>query len=370
MVADWNHGNAHFLRGLMSAVAAAGHEVTGHQPRLGWSLRNQVRRHGIDAVVECARIYPEIGIRSYDPESAGLSEQLEPVIRNADVLVVHEWNDPRTVALLRTLACSGTVLLFHDTHHRARSKPAEIRRLESSAFDGALLFDDALRKLYRTRFGIRRAWTLHEAADMRRFRPLAREKRHDVVWVGNWGDGERSNELRAYWLEAATSLPERRFAAYGARYPKHVRRELEKCGIEFLGWTPSLQVPEVLSAGRSTLHIPRRAYVNTLPGIPTIRIFEALACGVPLVSSFWHDSGGLFRADDFLMVRSPDQMLSTLKRLLSDEDLRGRLAERGLETIRARHTCDHRAAQLLSIVAELGRAGGARTAPTTEDVCV
>jgi spore maturation protein CgeB len=108
-----------------------------------------------------------------------------------------------------------------------------------------------------------------------------------------------------------------------------------------------------------TLHVPRRAYVEALRGIPTIRVFEALACGIPLVSAPWLDSENLFQPGDYVSVDSPQAMWQALHRFATDDDARAEQAERGLRSILARHTCDHRAEQLLGIVAELGRAGTA-----------
>ena len=105
------------------------------------------------------------------------------------------------------------------------------------------------------------------------------------------------------------------------------------------------------------MHVPRRFYVETLPGIPTIRVFEALACGIPLVSAPWSDSENLFRAGtDFLMARDPAEMEAQLRAVRDDADLRASLVRHGLETIRARHTCAHRVDELLAIVAGLGAA--------------
>jgi spore maturation protein CgeB len=100
-----------------------------------------------------------------------------------------------------------------------------------------------------------------------------------------------------------------------------------------------------------TVHIPRRPYVASLPGIPTIRVFEALACGVPLISTWWHDTERLFTAgEDYLLATSPNEMHERLRELAADKALRHALAEHGLATIRRRHTCAHRVDELLHIV--------------------
>jgi spore maturation protein CgeB len=91
-----------------------------------------------------------------------------------------------------------------------------------------------------------------------------------------------------------------------------------------------------------------------LSGIPTIRVFEALACGIPLVSAPWDDCEQLFRLDqDFVMVRSGAEMAKALRDLKNDPELRMALARNGLETIMSRHTCAHRVDELISIVERL-----------------
>ena len=112
--------------------------------------------------------------------------------------------------------------------------------------------------------------------------------------------------------------------------------------------------PEVFARRLATVHVPRRFYVEVLPGIPTIRVFEALACGIPLVSAPWSDSERLFRpGQDFLFARDGQEMERHLRALAADPDLRAALVASGLETIRARHTCAHRVDELMAVAAKL-----------------
>jgi spore maturation protein CgeB len=94
--------------------------------------------------------------------------------------------------------------------------------------------------------------------------------------------------------------------------------------------------------------------VEKLVGIPTIRPFEALACGIPLVSAPWPDTENLFRVgQDFLMAHNGEEMQSYLHNVLNDPALARSLCESGLETIRKRHTCGHRVDELLGIYQEV-----------------
>jgi spore maturation protein CgeB len=103
------------------------------------------------------------------------------------------------------------------------------------------------------------------------------------------------------------------------------------------------------------VHVPRRFYVDMLPGIPTIRVFEALACGIPLISAPWSDSEGLFSpGTDYLVAQDEVQMERHMKAVLNDPNLRSALMQNGLKAIRSRHSCAHRADQLLAILANHG----------------
>jgi spore maturation protein CgeB len=103
------------------------------------------------------------------------------------------------------------------------------------------------------------------------------------------------------------------------------------------------------------VHVPRRPYVEALPGIPTIRPFEALACGIPLVVAGWRDTEGLFtEGEDYLAAADGREMVQCLRELLDSPELARRLAQRGRQTILARHTCAHRVDELLEIASELG----------------
>jgi spore maturation protein CgeB len=68
---------------------------------------------------------------------------------------------------------------------------------------------------------------------------------------------------------------------HGVRYPEEALRALADHGARYRGWLPNARAPEVFARHLATVHVPRRFYVTMLPGIPTIRVFEALACGIP-----------------------------------------------------------------------------------------
>ncbi len=355
LASDWNHGNAHFLRGVVTELVSRGHEVRCYERRDAKSAESLVREHGEAKLAEVGAVYPALDVRRYDAGALDLDEALD----HADLVLVHERNDPALVrALGERRAHGGTFrLLFHDTDHRSVSAPEELERYDLSGYDGALVFGGALARVYEDRGWGRRAFVWHEAADVRVFHPRNGEPEEgDLVWIGNWGEGERAAELTAMLFEPCRALRPRA-RVHGVRYPDHALASMRSAGITYGGWLPNYEVPRVFARHRVTVHIPRRFYRERLPGIPTIRPFEALACGIPLISAPWDDAEGLFReGTDYLVARDTEQMTGLLRELIADAALRRELSARGRETILARHTCAHRVDELLAIAAELGTA--------------
>ena len=351
LVSDWNHGNAHFLRGVVQELLDRDHEVDVFEPRAGWSRANLIQDHGPAAIEAFRRAYPRLRSKLYDLATF----DLDHVLRGVDLVLVHEWNDHDLVARLgaHRAAHDGYVLLFHDTHHRSATDPASMAAYDLRHYDGVLAFGDVIRDLYLERGWARRAWTWHEAADTRVFYPRRVPVEGDVVWIGNWGDEERTAEIDEFLLQPVRALG-LRAAAYGVRYPEAARARLAASGVEYRGLLPNADVPTVFARYKVTIHIPRRPYLEAFGGVPTIRPFEALACGIPLISARWDQTAGLFApGEDFLVARDGSEMTAHLRRLVSDGAARRTLAARGLRTIAARHTCAHRVDELLEICDEV-----------------
>jgi spore maturation protein CgeB len=356
-ISDWNHGNAHFLRGLTGELAKLGHQIRCYEERGGWSITNlagEGKTAISDATTSFRNAFPDLDVRFYsmgEGMRAFLGEELE----DADIVVIHEWNSPQLVhSILELKPKFRFRILFHDTHHRAYTNPKEILRFPLNQLDGVLAFGDAIRRIYIEAFGLKRTWTFHEAADTTHFFPRIAEKDTDVVWIGNWGDEERTRELEEFLMTPAAALKGTSFAVHGVRYPKHALARLVESHIQFRGYLPNLRAPQMYAGSKISLHVPRKFYSNGLSGVPTIRVFEALASASPLVCAPWNDAEGLFRAgQDYLCVSDSRAMIAELRNLLRDDRARQQLAASGLETIRAHHTCVHRAQQLLEICHEL-----------------
>ncbi len=362
LVSDWNHGNAHFLRGVASELVARGHRVDVYEPENGWSRNNLLSDQGRGACEDVGRIYPELRSSYYRLDSLDLDRALD----GADVAIVHEWNDPELIRRIgECVRYSSCRSFFHDTHHRSVTEPRAMEALDLRHYCGVLAFGRTIADRYLENGWAQRAWVWHEAADTRRFRPMrTNELEGDLVWIGNWGDEERSAELHEFLIDPVRDL-RLKAKIHGVRYPSLALEALASAGIDYGGWIANYRVPEIFARHRMTVHVPRRTYADTLVGVPTIRMFEALACGIPLVSAPWHDSEKLFRPGvDYLVAKDGRQMRECMRAILSDRALAASLAKQGLETIAARHTCKHRVDELFDVLAGLDRVTRLEAAPS------
>ena len=191
-------------------------------------------------------------------------------------------SSPRSAGCARAAAVHAA-LPRHPSSRGQRSErdPA----FDLDGYDGVLAFGEALADVYRRGAGASgstsgtRPRTRASSA-----RPPSRTSAAGLVWIGNWGDDERSAELESSSLvRKRVGLP---LDIYGVRYPAEAWRCFRRYGAPIAAGFP------MRACRRSSRAICDRscaapALRDALPGIPTIRVFEALACGIPLVSAPW-----------------------------------------------------------------------------------
>ncbi len=285
---------------------------------------------------------------------------LEDLAGDADLVIVHEWNEPALVAALGRERRSGLrALLFHDTHHRAVSDPDAIRAFDLRATTACSPFGATLAQVYDDWGWGGRVFVWHEAADTRLFQPPASSGRSARRWSGSaiGATGSAPQELEQFLLKAArdAELP---LAIYGVRYPARgagpagaLRRDVP--------WLASQRRARRRSSRGTlaTVHVPRRYLRRQAarhPDDPRLRsaCLRHPARMLPLVGqrTSLHAGRGLprcggWRGDDRASAGSGDR-----------RSLRDKLASHGRATIEARHTCAHRARELLDMLAALDAA--------------
>ena len=141
LVSDWNHGNAHFLRGIVQELIDRGHDVRVFEPASGWSRTNLPRDAGAAALSAFERAYPSLHSELYMPAEL----DLDAALCDADLVLVHEWNEPALVSRIgeHHAGHGGYRLIFHDTHHRSVTRPEEMSAFDLQHYDGVLAFGAA-----------------------------------------------------------------------------------------------------------------------------------------------------------------------------------------------------------------------------------
>jgi spore maturation protein CgeB len=336
---------------MMRALQRQRHTVVCYEQDDNWSLTHLLARRPT-AIAEFEAQFPDLRYVRYAP-GPDLESWLRTELQTCDVVLVHEWNTPAVVTALGRIARQLDLpAWFHDTHYRVVLDPSYRATLELETFYGILAYSPSLAARYRA-LGFSRVAVWHEAADTTVFYPRQAARTADVVFVGNYGDTDRDAELHDYVFQPRLAHPELSYAIYGARYPHSIVEAFaDGLDVQYRDWLANVDVPAVYAGAGIVLHVPRRQYVDQLPGTPTIRMFEALACGACLVSLPWPDTDRLFTAgEDYAVVASPAEMVEIIGWLATDHAAAAEFGRRGLATIRARHTCDHRASELLELVA-------------------
>ena len=153
---------------------------------------------------------------------------------------MHEWNDAALVAAIGALRRRGAFhLLFHDTHHRAVSDPEAIRAFDLTGYDGVLAFGQTLADVYAAGAGVIACGPgTRRPTPACSTRPRSDGERAGLVWIGNWGDGERTREIEDFLLRPAAEAG-LRLDIYGVRYPDKALAMLAAHEARYRGWAPN-----------------------------------------------------------------------------------------------------------------------------------
>ena len=278
LVSDWNHGNAHFLRGVVQRAAGARPRRRGlRAARTAGASRTCVAEHGEPPLQRASRrAYPALAqpaLRRATARSRRGAGRRRPGARAR----VERARAGRGASARIARPTRRYRLLFHDTHHRCGHRPGEHGRATTCATTTACSPSaSVIRDLYlRAAAGRERAWTWHEAADTRVFQPAAGARRARATWSGSATGATTSAraELREFLIEPVRALRPARARSTACatrsdalRSAGERRHRLRRLAAELRGAARSF------ARFRVTVHVPRRPYVEALPGIPTIRV--------------------------------------------------------------------------------------------------
>jgi spore maturation protein CgeB len=198
------------------------------------------------------------------------------------------------------------------------------------------------------RLGARRVAPLYGSVDAERYAPAPRLEgpRAALSYLGTYA-ADRQDKVEALFLEPARRRPALQFIIGGAQYPQDFAWSEN---IFFWRHVAPPEHPRFYAAARATLNVTR-ATMATSGWCPSGRLFEAAACGSPILSDWWEGLDDFFVPNrEILIARTTEDTLAALD--LSDAEL-ARIGEAGRERALADHTAERRAAELVALLANL-----------------
>jgi spore maturation protein CgeB len=342
---SWGNGHATLWRGLINALTRDGHEVVFFERDVSYYAENR----DLHELCDGARL-----ILYSDWES--IAETASAEVGVSDVAIVTSYCPDGAVASDLVLAEAPELTVYYDL-----DTPVTLARLKAGEtvpylpaqglgdFDLVLSYTggEALKELSR-KLGARRTAPLYGHVDPAGYRPMSPIEgfRADLSYIGTFA-ADRQAQLEKLFIEPARLRPMMRFVLAGACYPQEFPWTRN---IFFVRHLPPHEHRGFYSSSRLTLNITRRD-MAAMGFCPAGRVFEAAACGVPVLSDWWPGLDSFFEpGKEIFIAHSSADALTTLD--LGPEPLR-RVGVAARARVLAEHTSEHRARQLIALLRDL-----------------
>lgn len=349
---SWGNGHATLWRGLCAALARAGHHVTFFERDQDWYAETRDYRE-----------VPGGGLVLYR-DWADVLPRARAALAEADAAMVTSYCPDGIAASELVLQEARGLRLFYDL-----DTPVTLARLEAGetlayvgprglrGFDLVLSYTGGLAlEALRTRLGAERVAPLYGHVDPAFHRPVPPQPQYraDLSYLGTYA-ADRQAALETLLVEPARRLPRRRFVIGGAQYPADFPWTEN---IWFVRHLPPPEHPAFFAASRLTLNVTRAA-MAAMGWCPSGRLFEAAACGTPILSDRWEGLEAFFAPGrEILVTGTTEEAVAAIDR--EDADLR-RIAAAARERVLAEHTAERRAAELLALLEQARRPARADT---------
>ena len=350
---SWGNGHATLWRGLCAALARRGHKVVFFEHDVPYYALNR----------DLAEL-PQGELCLYPgwEEVSGLARRH---LADADAAIVTSYCPDALAATEMVLDAPAPVRVFYDL-----DTPVTLARLQAGQaveyvppqglgeFDLVLSYTggEALDEL-RWRLGAGRVLPLYGSVDPDAYRPDAPlpHYRADLSYMGTYA-ADRQAKLEQLLVEPARRLPQKRFLIGGAQYPESFPWS---GNIYFVRHLPPAEHRAFYSSSRLTLNVTRAAMAR-MGYCPSGRLFEAAACGAPILSDAWEGLDAFFRPGaEILLADGTEDAMAALE--TPDAEL-ARIGRQARERTLAEHTADNRAAELEALVQD-ARGGSAAARP-------
>ncbi len=338
---SWGNGHATIWRGLCRALARQGHEIKFFERDVPYYAQHRDLKAGEN--------YELVLYQSWDEIAAAARRE----VRAADCAVVTSYCPDARVAADVVLEAPAALRIYYDldtpvTLDRLRAGE-DVEYLPSyglEPFDLVLSFTGgpALEEL-RTRLGAKRVAPLYGSVDPAVHQPAQAKPRYraNLSYLGTYAP-DRQRKLNDLFIEPARRSPDKRFVLGGALYPMEFPWT---DNIWFVRHVPPPEHPAFYCSSDLTLSVTRAAMAE-MGYCPSGRLFEAAACGTPIVSDSWTGLEDFLEpGSEILVVSSAEEVQDALS--LSPEELR-RIGDAARQRVLSEHTAHHRGMELLSLL--------------------
>jgi spore maturation protein CgeB len=350
---SWGNGHAALWRGLLRALLAAGHHVTFFERDQSFYAENR----DLFAL-------PAPGALVLYPDWPDVLPQARTALAGADAAIVTSYCPDGVAATALVLDSSVGTRCFYDM-----DTPVTLAQLASGesvpylgplglgGFDLVLSYTGgkALTAL-QARLGARRVAPLYGWVDPTQYHPAEPRPQYAarLSYIGTYA-ADRQATLEALLIEPARRRPADRFVIAGAQYPAGFPWT---DNLFFVRHLPPAEHNAFYASSALTLNVTRAAMAR-MGWCPSGRLFEAAACGTPVLSDWWEGLDAFFQPDEEILVaRETEAALATLDR--SPEDVR-RIGARARERVLAEHSAEQRAGTLVEAL-QAARGATARAA--------
>jgi spore maturation protein CgeB len=323
---SWGNGHATNYRGLVEALRSRGHDVLFLERDRPWYADTR------DFDASWIHLYGDLDDLARWEDDAAAADLVLVGSYVPDGCDVAEW----------VLTHAGGVTAFWDIDTPVTAAKLTRGDYEYLSPELAARFD-----LYLSftsgplldRLGARRPTPFHCIADPSLYRPVPVPLRWDLGYLGTYSP-DRQPTVEELLLEPAREQPERMFALAGPQYPDSSDWPSNVTRFESL---PPAEHPSFYCGQRFTLNVTRQDMLAA-GWSPSVRLFEAGACGVPVISDWWEGLDTFFEPGrEILIAESRDDVE---RHLALDESSRQAIGARARARVLDRHTAERRAAEL------------------------
>ncbi|MFP4012745.1 MAG: glycosyltransferase [Chitinispirillaceae bacterium] len=344
ITSSWGNGHATTYRGLVRELSGRGYNVLFLERDMPWYA---VNRDMPDPPYGRTKLYSSLG---------ELKERYTFTIQNARMVIVGSFVPDGTAVGEWVTRTARGITAFYDidtpvTMGKLKRKECEyltpflIPRYDLYlSFAGGPILD-----LLEQAYGSPMARPLYCSVDTTLYYPEETDVDYDLGYMGTFCV-DRQEPLELLMLDTARRWSEGRFVVAGPQYPKEIQwpRNVER--IEHLA--PSLH-RKFYCSQRFTLNLTRAEMVNA-GYAPSVRLFEAAACGVPIISDYWDGLGSFFVFGEEILLSSSSQ--DTYRYLTAIPGQKRReIGERARRRVLSQHSAEHRAKELESYLSEAAR---------------